>query len=147
MKKLGGVLLALVFLSNCSGPLTVSDPNEYVKKEATISTKLLFEKKDINSDHVPEKFISPEVSCGTGGCSWFVFQKKDKEYKLLGHIFGQFNSLKILPKLHHHFHDLRIYHHMSAKSGIMIDFEFNGQEYIESFSKEITSEEYPKYFK
>lgn len=137
----------LFFLSSCSRSLIVSDPSEYVKKEASIPTKLIFEKKDINDDGVLEKFIAPTVSCGTGGCSWFIFQKKEKEYKLLGSIFGQFNSLKILPKLHHRFHDLRIYHHMSAKSGIVIDYEFNGQEYIEFFSKEISDKEYPKYFK
>ena len=133
---------SLITLLACTTAQKVSDPYQFVKDQAVIPTGLLFEKKDLNHDGVVELFISPQEMCGTGGCPWYIFE----DHLFLGEIFGMFNTLTLLPASKTNYDKIRIYHHMSADTGIVVDYEFKENQYEEVFSKEIMNEEFKNYF-
>ena len=142
------ILACLLVMSACTTAQKVKDPHQFVKEHAVIQTDLLFEKKDLNRDGVAELFLSPQEMCGTGGCPWYIFEKKEQEkyHVFLGEIFGGFNTLILVPNPKATYSTLRIYHHMSADSGIVVDYEFKENQYEEVFSKEITNKEFQEFF-
>src|SRR3989338_3754859 len=139
------ILACLLVMSACTTVQKVKDPYQFVKEQTVIQTDLLFEKKDLNHDGVVELFLSPQEMCGTGGCPWYIFEQK-KDYIFLGEIFGAFNTLILVPNSKKTYGPIRIYPHMSADSGIVVDYEFKENQYEEVFSKEITNEEFQEFF-
>ncbi|MBI3019615.1 MAG: hypothetical protein HYY61_06985 [Deltaproteobacteria bacterium] len=107
--------------------------------------KLLYHYLDLNDDGVQEEFVAELDLCGTGGCEWRILNKQNSQF--LGAVFGKQVSIRILTVKKQGYYRLRTYHKMGAFDGVVVEYEFHGKEYEEVFSKDISSEEYLKYFK
>lgn len=85
---------------------------------------------DLNRDGIPEVVAQSTADCtATGNCSFWVFQKVQKKYKLLLQGYGQ--TFTIQKTRTHRFRDIVVSMHGSAFESGLTDYRFESGAYRE----------------
>jgi hypothetical protein len=96
----------------------------------------------LNGDKIPDSFKSEDVNCGSGGCSWRIYDGKTK--KEIGTVDGII--VYILKKKENGFPLIETYWKLGGSKAIVYYYSFGKKEYKRVRYKELNEIEMDKYF-
>lgn len=145
------LLVLLLIATGCACPCKKSDvvnPYEYtINDDGFVPNKGINRfTADLTAPGSQDLFVGTGDG-GNAGETFLVFLKADKGYRKAGKVFLHTQAFQILESKHNDVHDLLAYHRSGNSRGNLVQFEFDGKEFVKKSETKIKSRDLNKHLK